>query len=714
MQEQPELTELDEQKAQESNLERIERVQIFGSKIMAKANEAVSKRATLEQRWIEDLQQYEGRYDAAAEAAIKADPTKSGVFVNLTRRNTNDAESRVSDLLFPTDDKNFGIDPTPVPQLSSARHNAAANGEQEIIDTIDATLEKAKKAAKEMEREIDDQLTEADYSSKAREALHEAALYGTGILKGAVVIGKTRKAWKTITDESGKHASVLETVEEKVATVQHVSVWNYFPDPAATKMEDREYDLERHYMTKKQLSDLRRSPSFIKDEIKELLADGFGKNNSDNGSLSQMRVISGLEGTTFLNNRYEVWEYHGAVDHEDLEDLGVEIDEERGEYDCVVFVCNNRVIKAVLNPLDSSDHPYSVMNWQVDASSIFGKGIPRLMRDSQGVINAAWRTLMENTGVSATSQIVIDRKAISPENGKWEIVKGKVWLKKDQNVPINAAFQTFDIPSHQAELMNLIEVASKLSDEEISLPRLMYGESAGASAQTMGGMAMQMNATNVVLRRIIKNWDDHVTRPMIGRFYDWNMQFSDKEDIKGDYSVKARGSSALLIKEQQAQSLMTLLQIASTNPIAAELTEFPELYKHIIKSMHLDSTGIIKTDEAIKAAQEQAQQQQGQADPAMQIAQMKLQGEQQILQMRIQSEQQLEQMKAQEREQERQMKMQEAQVNYEVTMMKLSADQNIAIEKINADLIKVRETNDSKWKLFISEIEAKSIQGSGI
>ena len=41
--------------------------------------------------------------------------------------------------------------------------------------------------------------------------------------------------------------------------------------------------------------------------------------------------------------------------------------------------------------------------------------------------------------------------------------------------------------------------------------------------RTAMGMAMLMNAVNVVFRRVVKNFDDDMTMPNISRLYDWNM-----------------------------------------------------------------------------------------------------------------------------------------------------------------------------------------------
>jgi hypothetical protein len=82
------------------------------------ANNQVLKKQLIEDRWVEDLRQYHGRYDADTEKNLNNDKTKSRLFVNKTRTKTHGWEARLSDLLFPTDVRNWAISATPVPELS--------------------------------------------------------------------------------------------------------------------------------------------------------------------------------------------------------------------------------------------------------------------------------------------------------------------------------------------------------------------------------------------------------------------------------------------------------------------------------------------------------------------------------------------------------------------------------------------------------------------
>ena len=41
-----------------------------------------------------------------------------------------------------------------------------------------------------------------------------------------------------------------------------------------------------------------------------------------------------------------------------------------------------------------------------------------------------------------------------------------------------------------------------------------------------------MQSASIVLKRIAKQFDDYYTRPLLKDWYDWNMQYSDKPEIR--------------------------------------------------------------------------------------------------------------------------------------------------------------------------------------
>ena len=115
---------------------------------------------------------------------------------------------------------------------------------QEGLSAIPAALEidPAAKAARLMEKLIHDQIEESNGSSELRSALFECALFGTGIIKGPFNFNKTLNRW----DEDEEGSRVYKPVDVRVPRIEFVSIWDFFPDPNATNMEEAEYIFHRH------------------------------------------------------------------------------------------------------------------------------------------------------------------------------------------------------------------------------------------------------------------------------------------------------------------------------------------------------------------------------------------------------------------------------------------------------------------------------------
>ena len=673
-------------------LEIAERLNTFASRLSRLAQEQVAKRSQIEQRWLDDIRQYHGQYDAREQSNLEQQGG-SKVYVNITRNKTNAAEARLQDMLFPTDDKNWAINPTPVPEIELTQMNNLAEDPAVRTRELEAIAEKQ---ANLMETEIDDQLTESKYQVKARDVIHDACQLGTAILKGPVIIGRSKKRWDTMPDG----VSTLQIVEALEPSLDRVDPWDFYPDMSARTPDEFEFVFERRRMSKKQLRELAKLPGVMVNQIRELVKSNSKSTHIAKDFIDDIRGITGIN-TVGEGNKYEIWEYHGPISKSELIDAlslqddqfdDAEIDELDDEVEAVVFFSGNQVIKVSINPMDSDERPYAVFNWEKDDSSVFGFGVPHLMRNPQKLINASWRMMMDNAGLSSADQIVVNKSLISPADGDWRMRPKKVWNLKAQNRSPAEAFASFSTPSHQGELSNIFMMARQLADEETNLPLIAQGESSANTTKTSSGMAMLMNSSNIVLRKAVKNWDDDITGPLIRRFYDWNMQFSTRPEIKGDFSIEARGSGALLVREKQQENLMIYANISMQNPEFFKRRDWDGLDQEIAKSLEVPYESITKSDSEMEDIAE-AEAGAGQQDPAMVAAEIQLQLEMSKLQL----EQQKAQSNAQIEQQKLQFEQQQVQWKQNFEMLKLEQEGQIKSAEIT-----------SKSQFQAAQLEARS------
>lgn len=702
--------------------EREERAQRFAEvlgRLKAEAKRRVERKKVIEDRWIKDLQQYHGQYDdTLRERLAKSDRSK--VFVNLTRVKTNAMAARLADMLFPTGDRNWGIDPSPVPELAqqaqqaveramqakeqaraAAQEAEAAEGDeaaamaadqaameadaaQEEAQRYQAVQDEARKRAKAMEAEIEDHLVASDYQAECRDVIEDACKIGFGCIKGPVTGGKGQGSWQE--DGAGGYALAYGAGNRPMA--YRCDPWSCFPDPDAASLADGNGFLYRHLKNKRGMRQLARLPGFDKDAIRRLLANEPVKSEAPD-YLTHLRNITG-EQQAPEGPLYHVWEYSGPMEGEDLQALymalGQEIPEDMAEVDpldeinVILWFCADEVLKIGPYPMDSGDPLYSVYTIERDEASVYGYGIPYIMRDEQSALNAAWRMLLDNAGLSVGPQIIIDRDTLTPADGREELRPMKIWYRTGSTPKENPPFEQFQIASNIGELASIIQIAEQQIDAVTAMPMVAQGEQGVGVTKTAQGMALLMNSANVIFRRVVKIFDDDVTRPMVRRFYDWLMQFSDKQAIKGDYEIDARGTSVLLVREMQAQNLMMLASSVAAGPDGWMFKKLP-LYRKMIQAHMLDADEIIVTDE--EAAEIQAAQQQ--EDPMVALQQRKLELEE----ARIDADIAVAEMKTAADQAV-------AKMNYDREMLRAATNANVSLDKIEAQMQDRREQREQQ------------------
>lgn len=721
-----------------------ERLQAFGSSMAQQRDEWVRSRYSygVDKRWLEDEDQYNAK-DNINKAASQmmtsveqgypvttqaAKPHRSTVYIGLTRQKANAGEARLADILLPTDDRNWGIQPTPKPNIMGMARDTQMAGDKQtgepllnpdtqeplrMKDIARAAMDVARKKSEAMQLEIDDQFTECDYNAEVRKVIHNSAVLGTGVLKGPIVTNRTRKAWQPYRDMDGNQVHTLEIVEELRPASFSVDPRNVWPDPGCgDNIHTGKGIYEREQLTSRQVRELAKQPGFMKSQLRKVLEEGPKKS-------ATFQELKDEDQRDIATDVYEMWTYWGEVDHDDLMATGLDVgekDELRSISACVVMI-NNTVVKAFLNPLEGGDLPYDFFVWEKVANSVWGYGVPYLMRAQQRVLNAAWRQMMDNAGVSSGPQIIVKAGAIQPADKQWQLSARKIWFATDDVDDVRKAFTAVEFNSHQAELAGIIKMAMELADQETGVPAITQGEK-GAAPDTVGGMQMLMNSANVVLRRLVKQFDDMITKPHVRRYYDYNMMYSEDEEIKGDFSVDARGSSALLIRDIQNQSFLNLLA-AATNPVFGIYLDPQKLFEKALQAQHIDPKDVFKAEDELERIKEQQAKaaenpQQAPQDPRVQAAQIRAQTDMQKAQAQNAGDMAEIQLRQQLAQQEGELRMAELQMQREIEMLKMSNTQNISLEQIKAKLADTAIRERGKKEIYAAEQNLKLQTGSGI
>lgn len=673
------------------------------------------------------------------------DSTRSKVFIRLTSRYVDMGAAKISEILLPIDDKPFSFDPTPVPELiakqddqtpvtvngqplmrqadqnqaTQIQTNPAAAFQQAqgapvqgqpaqtpvtAGDLARAKMAKAAAAAEKAEQRIYDWMVESNYAAEMRKVMHDAARIGVGVLKGP--FPDTRHEQAVTKGEDG--SITLEMVQKIVPAYRWIDPWNLFPHKSCGEnIHHGDYLFERDYISPSQLRALKREadidghPIYLSDMIDQVLEEGPGKCNIEESRNPNEPKTDG---------RFEIWYFTGRVKRSDMEvmnaDCLCDLPDDLQEVNALVTVVNDSVIRATLNPLESGRYNYHAMPWSRRAGHWAGVGVAEQVGTAQRIVNSGTRALMNNAGKSASTQTVIDQRAIVPADGKWEITPEKLWwlTGEGSSDDVRKMFMSVEFPNKGKELMDIINFGFKMAEEACNIPLISQGQNGPTTPETFGAAELQNNNANTLLRSIAYSVDDCITEPVVRQSYEWLLLDPDvPNDEKGDFRINARGSISMVEKAIQEQTWLHLISV-SANPVFGLSPE--KIAEQILISKRLDPRKVQLTDEE-KA---QRAQQPPPVAPAVQAATIREQGAMQRLQLELQAEQGQAAQAGQGAAPDT--SLQVAQIRHETELSKAQINQATDLEELRLRREEAREQREHEWRMQQAKLQEKMLEFS--
>ena len=475
-----------------------------------------------------------------------------------------------------------------------------------------AEISPAQKAARNMEKLIHDQLEESNGVSELRNALFEAAMLGTGIIKGPFSFNKTLHRW----DKKGEERE-YNPIQVRVPRVEFVSCWDFYPDPNATSIEECDFIIHRHKFNRSQLRGLRNLPYFDKDAIRNTLSEG--PNYEEKYFENQLNEDNNSE--DYSTDRYEILEYWGTMDADYAREVGIDLPDSIDDLDEVqinAWTCGSMLLRAVINPFTPPQIPYHAFPYERNPYSFFGIGVPENMADSQQIMNGHARMAVDNLALAGSLVFDVDDSALVGGQSR-EIYPGKIF-RRQAGMP-GQAIHGLKFPNTAPENMMMFDKFRQLADEQTGIPSYSHGQTGVQSmTRTASGMSMLLGASSLNIKTVVKNIDDFLLKPLGESYFHWNMQFIEEDlDTVGDLEINAMGTSSLMQKEVRSQRLTMFLQTAQ-NPTIAPFIKVSKLISELAYTLDLDPDEILNDpEEAAIAAQiigmQNAQQETSAEDP---------------------------------------------------------------------------------------------------
>lgn len=663
-------------------------------RLVEKRDQVVKARRDIERRWIDDQRQWDGADRLLNTKEFPSQTNNDNMMPprpHLTRSRCDLWEARAIDLIAPTQDPTWELDPMTVEDIQPPPGFDVQSWQAALVQIKHEMETRAQK----MRDVISDQLGACNATKALRKMCRDAMRLGTGLIMGPMNGTHVRRHYS-----GDPNAPVQVVIEEStVPEVREGDPWCFYPDMTPTA-HTAGFAFYLHPMDELQLWEFSQYPGVDKDEIDQLMDEkpDYGEVEV---TLRERNRYSGLKETT--DNRHAVWRYTGIIDRKYCEALGIETRD--GPISADIWFCNHHILKSKLTLLERAADfriPYYVFSPFPLDDTMFGASVAYLCRDSQRTATASWLMMLHNISVSSGPQIIVKKGKITPADGKYSLRGPKVWEVTDEDADLNDVFTAVNIPNNAEQAANAFQMAKEMLDEELNTAQWASPDTSDVT-NTASGLAMLMNARTILQRRVCACADDDVIAPMIERFVLWNTLYNQREDIKGDFDVRPLCQSVRLVKDIRIQQKLFAAQQFVFNPNTASMFDPYDAISDVLRDMDVSVDNWLKPKEQWQKEMQQAQQGQ-QQDPRA----VKAQAEAQLAQQRSLTEQ----MKQQKLRSEALATAQGGQpdgmtVDHQVELQKHAMDKQVELQGMNTNLTIASTNAQSRQYAAESTLQAR-------
>lgn len=540
----------------------------------------------ISERLLNALRTYKGEYDTQTLTAIR-EFGGSEVYARVTSTKCRAATALLRDVYLGAD-RPWDIDPTPHPsipkdvdadiqqlvniEVATLMQSGAPVDQQAVADRVSLLRKQAEKAAKKVAVEeadragerLDDILTEGGFYEAFAEFLIDLPIFPYAVIKGPVVRRREKTKWVE-----------GQPQRESVPTMfwQRVSPFDLYWSPGASHRRQADF-IERIQLSRAELLDCKGLPGYKNEAIDAVLEyawDGGLHDWWDTIDTERAEMEDRERWNRTTTNLIDTAEYTGYVSGRLLREWGMseaQVPDPLQEYYVKAWLIDRWVIKVQFNPSTNNSPPYYLSSFEKIPGALIGDGLPDLLKDVQGICNAAARALVNNASISSGPQVVINNSVLAPHEND-NLYPWKRWhTDYDPTlVPSGVEPITFYQPQINAgELVGIYEKWSTMGDEISAIPRYMTGnEKVGGAGRTASGLAMLMGNASKTLQNVAASIDRDVIHPLLHDLFDMIM-LTQPGLFKGDELIVVKGVNHAVKREQDRMRQLEFLQLTA-NPI---------------------------------------------------------------------------------------------------------------------------------------------------
>lgn len=561
---------------------------------------AQTAKLPIERQMLKSLRQRMGVYDPQQLSEIRA-MGGSEIYMMLSSAKCRAAESWLREIVTPADDKCWGLESPPIPEVPPPVRDAIINAvSQEALaagwdvndsriddrllaiksETLKRIRDIADQVADRHEKTIETQFIKGGFDRAMADFIYDLVTFPAAFVKGPSI--RMRKDMQYVAMPNGAWLPLVRTLPR--LEYDRRNPFDMFP---AAAMRDIQYGnfIDRHQFARAELQTMIGVPGFSSDAIKAAM-EAYGERGFNSRRMNDyQRSLLELRPLEFNDpeQTIEGLNYWGSIPGRHLLEWGMKYGVDPAgrknskldpnlDYEVQAWKVGRFIIMAQLNPDPLGARPYQKCSFDEIPGAFWGNGLTDLLWDVQAMCNGAARAIANNMAIASGPMVDVNVQRLADGQN---VTKPYPWMilqtvneSSGQNVP---AVRFYTPPAVTQELIMVYNHFDRQADNVSGFPNYSYGNSqVGGAGRTSSGLAQLMGNLGKGVKRIVLAIDRNVIQPLVTRTYNWNMLNSPDPTIKAELNAVAKGAAAVLIKDQTAMKLGQLLQ-ATANPLDAQI-----------------------------------------------------------------------------------------------------------------------------------------------
>lgn len=376
---------------------------------------------------------------------------------------------------------------------------------------------------------------------------------GSAVAYGPVPLRQPRLRWQggdEVIEEADKTKPMWKLYDPK-----HV-----YPDPNGRKAQELEYVHFYHILSGHQIRSFQEDPSFIKEELADLLTKVPTGNWAGNLKKWETSPFP-INLSNIAMDRYVVWMRIGYLTIEALEALGEKIPKEEKTGDMrkmaeslwEIWFCDKNVLKISKRKFQPQKMPVQFIPFRRDPTSIFGIGAGEAALECVEMLINITRSIDDALADTSGFQAIIDAGAI--ENKDLRIRGRKTWIYRNKGTarkegPGGKPIDFFTVPSNLEHLLACFKLFESMIPICTGIPEAVTGIDMGSGVRTDSMMNDVWSSLEEFLKDVVGNVDRYWWKPHLRDTYQWiQTYYPDRENLRVDANLQVQGVRGALKRE---------------------------------------------------------------------------------------------------------------------------------------------------------------------